>query len=91
MNTMTEEQKENARNKVNTAAVTAARKTAEKAKTASGWKKWVLIAATALLALLAGLTQVGCENITPEQIQGAHNIYHAVSGKPCVFVIQSSK
>lgn len=89
MNTMTEEQKETARNKVNAAAVNAARKTAEKAKTASGWKKWVLIAATALLALLAGLTQVGCKNITPAQIQGAHNIYHAVSGKPCVFVIES--
>lgn len=88
---MTEEQKENARNKVNAAAVGAARRAAEKAKTASGWKKWVLIAATALLALLAGLTQVGCKNITPAQIQGARNIYHAVSGKPCVFVIQPAK
>lgn len=86
---MTEEQKENARNRVNAAATAAARKTAEKAKTASGWKKWVLIAATALLALLAGLTQVGCKNITPAQIQGAHNAYHAVSGKPCIFVIES--
>lgn len=62
--TMTEEQKENARNRVNAAA-------------------------TALLALLAGLTQVGCKNITPAQIQGAHNAYHAVSGKPCIFVIES--
>lgn len=86
---MTEEQKETARNKVNAAAVNAARKTAEKAKTASGWKKWVLIAATALLALLAGLTQVGCKNITPAQIQGAHNIYHAVTGKPCIIKINS--
>lgn len=86
---MTEEQKENARNRVNAAATAAARKTAEKAKTASGWKKWVLIAATALLALLAGLTQVGCKNITPAQIQGAHNAYHVVTGKPCVFVIES--
>lgn len=88
---MTEEQKETARTKVNAAAVTAARKTAEKAKTASGWRKWLWIVLTAILALLAGLTQVGCKNITTEQIHGAHSIYHAVSDKPCIFVNDSGK
>lgn len=86
---MTEEQKETARNRVNAAATAAARKTAEKAKTASGWKKWLWIALTAILALLAGLTQVGCGNITPAQVQGAHSIYHAVTGKPCIIKINS--
>lgn len=88
---MTEEQKENARNKVNAAATTAARKTAEKAKTATGWKKWLWIALTAILALLAGLTQVGCKNITPAQIQEAHSLYHAATGKPCILIIESDK
>lgn len=88
---MTEEQKETARNKVNAAAVTAARKTAEKAKTETGWKKWLWIALTAALALLAGLTQVGCKNIIPEQIQEAHSLYHAATGKPCILIIESDK
>lgn len=57
---MTAEEKQKARTKVNASAVTAARKAAERAKTASGWKKWLLIAAAALAALVAGLTQVGC-------------------------------
>lgn len=86
---MTEEQKETARNKVNAAATTAARKTAEKAKTATGWKKWLWIALTAILALLAGLTQVGCKNITPAQIQEAYSLYHAATGKPCIIKINS--
>lgn len=86
---MTEEQKETARNKVNTAATAAARKTAAKAKSETGWKKWLWIALTAILALLAGLTQVGCGNITPAQAQGAHSIYHAVTGKPCIIKINS--
>lgn len=88
---MTEEQKETARNKVNAAATTAARKTAEKAKTATGWKKWLWITLTAILALLAGLTQIGCKNITTEQIQDAHSLYHAATGKPCILIIESDK
>lgn len=61
---MTEEEKQNARSKVNTAAVAAARRAADAAQTASGWKKWLLIAAAALAALVAGLTQLGAAERT---------------------------
>lgn len=88
---MTEEQKKITRDKVNAAAATAARKTAEIAKAAAGWKKWLWVALTALLALLAGLTQVGCENITPEQVQTAHRLYHVVTGQPCIVAVEGGK
>lgn len=88
---MNEEQKEQLKEKVHGAAVQGAKKTAEQVKTATGWKKWLWVALTALLAGLACLTQVGCGRITPEQVQGAHHLYHAVSGKPCVFVVESCK
>ncbi len=85
---MDEKQKDVLRERVHDVTAGAAKKTAAAAKSATGWKKWALIIATAILALIAGLTQVGCgalEHVTPEQVQDAHGLYHAVTGKPCVF------
>ena len=41
------------------------------------------------IAALAGFT--GCKGVTPEQVQAIHGVYHAVSGEPCVFVVESVK
>ncbi len=62
----------------------------------TGWgikESWAKIIAGAIIgaAAAAGLLQAGCKNITPEQLQGTHNAYHAATGKPCIFVIQSGK
>ena len=54
-----------------------------KAKTASGWKKWLWAAGAILAAAVAWFTQ-GCTNVTPEQVSTAHTLYHAISGEPCL-------
>lgn len=60
------------------------------------WATWVKHLVAFLLggaAAVASFFLNSCA-VTPEraaQVQGAHNLYHAVTGKPCVFVIQSAK
>lgn len=89
---MTEKQKETVRQQVNAAAQEGAKKAAEAAKKATGWKKWGLIAMATLLAGIALFTQVGCEQlcrvtVTPEQVQQAHEAYHVLTGKDCILVL----
>lgn len=54
----------------------------EKAKTASGWKRWLWAAGAIIAAAVAWFTQ-GCESMTPQQVHAAHVLYHAISGEPC--------
>ena len=55
----------------------------EKAKAASGWKRWLWGIGAIIAAAIAWFTQ-GCESVTPQQVAAAHAIYHAVTGEPCV-------
>ena len=86
---MTNEEKNEVREQVNAAATQGAQKAAEAAKKATGWKKWVLIA---LAVILAVFTQTQCKylppvNVTPEQVQQAHEAYHVLTGKDCILVL----
>lgn len=49
-----------------------------------GWKQTLIgvgVAVAAAAAAAFGFTS--CTEVTPSQVQGAHALYHAVSGKPC--------
>lgn len=64
----------------------------EEAKTATGWWAylWKLLAAAAAFA--AGWYTNSCTPLTHEQmqqVQAAHGVYHAVTGQPCVFKVDS--
>ena len=54
----------------------------EKAKVASGWKKWLWAIGAIIAGAVAWFTQ-GCESVTPAQVAAAHAIFHAVTGEPC--------
>lgn len=54
----------------------------EKAKTASGWQKWLWAIGAIIAGAVAWFTQ-GCTPANVEQVQAAHELYHAVSGEPC--------
>lgn len=54
-----------------------------KAKTATGWKKWLWAIGAILAGAVAWFTQ-GCANVTPQQVHAAHVLYHAISGEPCI-------
>jgi hypothetical protein len=72
------------KNRLQGVADKAAQKVAEKAKAASGWKKW-LYGVLAVLLGAAAYFLSGCGQVTPEQLQAVHGVYHVVTGKPCVF------
>lgn len=89
---MTEEQKKQAREQVHTVAAQGAKQAANAAKKASGWKKWALVALAVILAGLAVFTQTQCKylppvNVTPEQVQQAHEAWHVLTGKDCILVL----
>lgn len=67
---------------LNGAATQAASKANEKAKTASGWKKWLWAIVAIIAGAVAWFTQ-GCTYVTPEQVHAAHVLYHAISGAEC--------
>ena len=52
------------------------------AKAASGWKKWLWAIGAIIAGAVAWFTQ-SCTPANVEQLQSAHELYHAVSGKPC--------
>lgn len=54
----------------------------KKAKAANGWKKWLWAIGAIVAGAVAWFTQ-GCTPANVEQLQAAHELYHAVSGKPC--------
>ena len=60
----------------------AAKKANEKAKQASGWRRWLWAAGAVIAAAVAWFTQ-GCESVTPQQVHAAHVLFHAISGEPC--------
>ena len=49
-----------------------------------------------LIKVIAGvvigiiLTLTGCKNINQEQISMAHDLYHAITDKPCVFEVEET-
>lgn len=67
---------------VHDVAQQAAIKANEKAKTATGWKRWLWAAGAIITAAVAWFTQ-GCSAVTPQQVHAAHVLYHAISGEPC--------
>lgn len=69
---------------VNGAASKAATTANEKAKASTGWKR-VLWAIAAVVAGAVAWFTTGCTPANVEQLQAAHAIYHAISGKPCKF------
>lgn len=60
----------------------AAKKANEKAKTTTGWKKWLWALGAIIAGAVAWFTQ-GCTSVTPQQVSAVHALYHAVSGEPC--------
>lgn len=34
--------------------------------------------------------QSGCSRVTPAQVMEVHELYHELSGEPCIFVVGSS-
>lgn len=72
------------KNRLQGVADKAAQKVAAKAKAASGWKKW-LYGVLAVLLGAAAYFLSGCGQVTAEQVQAVHGVYHDLTGKPCVF------
>jgi hypothetical protein len=62
----------------------AAAKVAAKAKAASGWRKWLWGTLAVVLGAAAYFLS-GCGQVTAEQVQAVHGVYHDLTGKPCVF------
>lgn len=54
------------------------------AKASSGWKKWLWALGAIVAGAVAWFTQ-SCTSANVEQLQAAHTLYHAVTGKPCKF------
>lgn len=54
----------------------------EKAKTATGWKRWLWAIGAIIAGAVAWFT-TGCTSVTPAQVHAVHALYHAVSGEPC--------
>lgn len=54
-----------------------------KAKEATGWKKWVWAIIAIIAGAIAFFTQQSCTSVTPQQVNTAHVLYHAISGEPC--------
>lgn len=67
---------------VNSAASKAAAAANENAKAASGWQKWLWAIGAIIAGAVAWFTQ-SCTPANVEQVQAVHELYHAVSGKPC--------
>ena len=62
----------------------------EEAKASTGLMRWVW-GILALLGMGVCVWLSSCSEITPEQVQALHGVYHAVSGEPCVFVVEDVK
>ncbi len=93
---MNEETKEKAKDVAKELTENAAEWLKEEAKSSTGIMRWIygilFILATGICALLAS----SCEHVPPvqltaEQVQAAHALYHAASGEPCIFVVENIK
>lgn len=61
---------------------------------AQSWPKWVKIAVVSAICAAAGAVSVlysSCTEVTPQQVQDVHALYHVVSGQPCIFVLDDVK
>ena len=79
---MTEEQKAQVKADLHSGAARVASKANEKAKNATGWKRWLYAIAAVLAGAVAWFT-TGC---TPTQVKQAaciHEVYHALTGRDC--------
>lgn len=55
------------------------------------WVKHLVAAIIGAAAAVTTMTMTSCTDITPEQVQDAHALYHVVSGKPCIFILDDVK
>lgn len=37
-----------------------------------------------IATILTALVVVSCESVTPEQVERAHDLYHILTGEPCL-------
>lgn len=58
---------------------------------AAGWKKAAVAAFLSALTAAGVLGLTSCTEVTPAQVQEAHALYHIVSGKPCIFIVEEVK
>ena len=61
-------------------------KAAAAAKVATGWRKWVAVA-VAVGAAVAALFVQSCTPVQVRQAEAVHELYHVVTGEPCVFEV----
>ena len=54
------------------------------------WVKWVWGAAAAVLSAVATASLTSC-TVSPAQLQSAHALYHATTGKPCIIHVTPEK
>lgn len=69
------------------------RKATALAASEHGWKQWLWRGVAVVVG--AGVT-MACSSCTmppkqAAQVQSAHSVYHAVTGKPCILIIEESK
>lgn len=55
------------------------------------WVKHLVAAIIGAAAAVATMTMTSCSDITPQQVQGAHALYHVVCGRPCIFIVEEVK
>ena len=83
---MNEETKDKIKDVAADAAKDATEWLKDEAKASTGLMRWVY-GILALLGMGVCVWLSSCNGVTPEQVQGAHALYHAVSGEPCVLTI----
>ena len=79
---MTEEQKAQIKADLHSGAARVASKANEKARNATGWKKWLY----AIAAIIAGAIAFFTTGCTPTQVKQAtyvHEVYHVITGTEC--------
>ena len=90
---MNEEQKKKIQALVGKAADELSDKALAEAKEQTNrlWKVLLYCVGVALAGIAALAGFAGCNSITPEQVHALHGVYHAVSGEPCIFVVEDVK
>lgn len=91
---MNEEQKKKIQELVGKAADELSDKalTSAKEQTNKLWKVLLYCVGIALAGIAALAGFAGCNSVpqvTAEQVQAIHGVYHAISSEPCVFAIES--
>ena len=79
---MTEEQKAQIKADLHSGAARVAKNANDKAKQATGWKKW-LYAIAAIIAGAVAFFTTGCTPVQVKQAAYVHEVYHALTGRDC--------